>query len=108
MEYNAKLVFHIPCKAWDNGLTDIDYKAFKQILLNDLAAIGLTNSYTVSAAAYYKGREYEELLLTVFCENQYKDKAAETFRQAFRRHNDIMRQEAFAYECNGNLTVEEL
>lgn len=108
MEYSVKLVFHIPCKAWDNGLIDVDYNTFKQILLENLSAIGLVNSYTVSATGHYKGREYDELLLTVFCENQYKDKAIEIFRQAFHKHNDFMQQEAFAYEHNDTLTVEEL
>lgn len=108
MDYNAKLTFHIPCAAWSNGLIEINYKAFKQYLLEGLAAIGLTSLYSVQAKGYYKGREYDEILLTVFCKEQDCDAAAEVFRQTFRVHNDLMRQEAFAYECNGVLVVENL
>lgn len=70
MQYNTKLVLHIPCMAWDNGLVEIDYKAFKNILLERLAEVGADSLYSIPAEGTYKGRVYDEILLTVFCEEQ--------------------------------------
>lgn len=109
MTLNTKIVLHIPLVAWkDHAITPIDYAAFKHLLLVALEDAGASSLYTVQATGYYKGREYAETLWTIFCEETDRDRIVEAFRRTFREHNDIMQQEAFAYECNGTLHVEEL
>lgn len=108
MEYKTKLVFHIPCAAWNNGLIAVNYNAFKQALIKAFAEIGLTSLYSVTVKGYYKGREYDEILLTVFSNLRGANAAVNAFRKCFEEHNDMMKQEAFAFERDGVLTVETL
>ncbi len=108
MEYKTKLVFHIPCATWNNGLIPVNYNAFKQILLEAFAEIGLTSLYTVSAKGYYKGREYDEILLTVFSSLRGANAAVNAFRKCFKERNNLMKQEALAFERDGVLIVEAL
>lgn len=108
MEYTTKLTLHVPRYAWENGLIPVAYGAFKERLLNALEAAGATSLYTQEATGYYKGREYGEVLWTVFCEEQDRGSIVEAFRETFKSENTYMKQEAFSYEANGVLTVEEL
>lgn len=108
MEYRTKLTLHVPCVTRDNGLIKVDYKSFKKRLLEELEAAGVTSFYTQAATGYYKGAEYDEVLWTVFCDPERKDTIIDVFCRTFRESNSFLRQEAFAYECDGKLVVENL
>lgn len=108
MEYNTKLTLHAPCVAWEHNFVKIDCGTFKQYLISGLEAVGVTGFYTQSVTGHYKGREYDEVLWTVFCKEENKDKIIGIFRQAFYAYNEFLKQESFAYECNGTMIIEEL
>ena len=107
--YKEKLVLHIPHYAWENEqLVKIDYASFKEYLYEQLKEIGLISWYSADARGYYKGREYDEELLTVFCDEPMRDTIIEVFERTYFDLRDLMRQEAFAYECDGTLHVTDL
>ncbi len=109
MTYDTKLTLHVPCVAKESGgLVKINYEEFKSRLIKALADVGVNSYYTQAATGYYDGAEYDEVLWTVYCEKQDGDKIAEALCRTFRESNDILKQEAFAYERNGVMTVENL
>lgn len=104
--YNTKLVLHIPRFAWENDrLVDIDYPQLKKRVFGRLITLGITGWYTTDSVGYYKGRGYDQELLTVFCAESEADAVIGAFREAFFETRDTMRQEAFAYERDGALIV---
>jgi hypothetical protein len=106
-EYTSKLVFHIPHYAWENeSLVEVDYKSFKKNFCGRLLDEGFTSWCTTSARGYYKGREAEEELLTLFC-NDNAEAAISAFKTAVSESKSILRQEEYAYEHNGVLYVGE-
>ena len=107
--YQTKLVLHIPHYAWENErLVKIDHASFKAYIGEQLTKVGIISWYTTMACGYYKGREFDEELLTVFCDESMKDDITEIFKHAYFDMRALMRQEAFAYECNGTLCITEL
>ena len=110
MELRNKLVFHIPEKAWQQDhLEDIDVDFAVGKLAQSLNNAGTDSFYTQEVIGCYKGRHYPERLMVVFCDDA--DKAtdlADIFKRWFRESNGVLRQEAFSYELNGALFVEEL
>ena len=104
------MVFHIPEKAWQQDrLEDIDVDFAVDKLAQSLNTAGTDSFYTQEVTGYYKGRHYPEQIMVVFCDDT--DKAtvlADIFTRWFRENNGILRQEAFSYELNGALFVEEL
>ncbi len=105
MEYSEKLTLHIPHYKWDGKLIPIDYLYFTQKIIGRLAEIGIDGCYSVAVTGYYKGRSYDEDLLTVYCKNDQVDKAVNIFRQSYGDTNDTMQQECFAYEYNDKMYV---
>ena len=107
--YRVKLVLHIPHYAWENDqLVKIDYTYFKEYLYKQFEEIGLMSWYSTDARGYYKGREFAEELLTVFCHKEIRDVVIDVFRRTYFELRAVMRQEAFAYECSGVLYVVAL
>lgn len=104
--YRTKLVLHIPHYAWENEqLVEIDHARFKEYLYEQLTGMGLISWYSTDARGYYKGREFAEELLTIFCDESVKDEVTEVFCRTYFALREVMRQEAFAYECDGVLYV---
>lgn len=108
MSYEMKLTLHIPLYSWNGELTPIDAESFKEKLIARFKVIGIDSFYFTSATGYYKGRGYNEALLTVFCEKDKAERVVEIFKQVYNENNHIMKQESFAYEMNGVLYVVEL
>lgn len=106
---DTKLVLHIPHFAWEDGtLVPIDHLLFNRKLYAVLQEIGVDSWYVTKAQGFYKGRDYEEELLTVFCHGKDADAIADRFCMGFLENRDLMQQEAFAYERNGQLVIVEL
>jgi hypothetical protein len=104
--FNNKLALHIPHFAWEDGkLIDIEYDRLKDRLSEKLCELGIDGWFSVPATGYYKGRAYEQEILTVFCNDQQKEAVIEAFRNSYFELKDVMRQEAFAYECNTRLSI---
>ena len=53
----------------------------------------------------YNSRVYDELLITVFADNS---EAVDVFRKWFLKNSHILCQEAFAYEINNKMIIEEV
>ena len=109
MELKNKLVLHIPEKAWcENHMEDIDIDAEMGDLLHKLENAGVSSFYIQNVTGYYKGREYPERLLVIFCDFISKASAlVNVFENWLLSHNGMLRQEAFSYEWNGELIVKE-
>lgn len=99
-----KYVLHIPCCKWDNGKYEpVDAAAVVDILGRKLSEYGIDSMYYDKTMGRYKGREYEQLLVTVFCNEVDVGKI---FLEICRESD--LQQEAYAYEYNGKLYVCEL
>ena len=109
MELKNKLVLHIPEKAWrKNRLEDIDIDAEMGDLLGDLENAGASSFYIQKVTGYYKGRQYPERILVIFCDSASEASAlADVFESWFLSHNSVLCQEAFSYERNRALIVKQ-
>lgn len=109
MESRNRLAFHIPEKAWrENRLEDIDIDVEMGDLLCGLENAGASSFYIQKVAGYYKGRQYPERILVIFCDSANEASAlADVFESWFLSHNGALRQEAFFYERNGTLVVKQ-
>ncbi|WP_407394227.1 hypothetical protein [Methanobrevibacter sp.] len=66
---------------------------------------GFDSLYMSEVKSFYKSREYEELLIILFTSGD--DFPEEIFREWFAKSNHVLGQEAFAYECNGKMYIQE-
>ena len=105
MELDCRYVLHIPLSKWENG-------KIKSLMVDDviaelislLEAEGFDSFYVTKVESYYKSRKYDELLVTIFAGDG--DGPCEIFRRWFLAHNDVLRQEAFAFEINNRMIIE--
>lgn len=105
--FDTKIVLHIPHFAFsDGGLVEIDCYGFCKALCERMNGNGITDWYETNAFGRYKGRRYDQELWTLFVRPDQKDVVLESFREMFSEWNDVLQQEAFAYELNGVLHVE--
>ena len=104
-----KLVFHVPLKAWADGrLIDIPARDRADQLAEDLEGIGVSSFYITTCEGVYSGRKYPEMLITAFCDDDHAPVAATLFEAWAAQNNDDLRQEAYAYEKDGEMTVIKL
>ena len=105
IELDEKYVFHIPLyKYVDGKLVRIEIDE----ILNDLIILfhqnGFDSLYMTKIKSYYKARLYDEILLTIF--SSAKSPVA-IFEEWFRINNDLLGQEAFAYEIGDRMIIFE-
>ena len=104
-KYQHKAVLHIPQQAWVDGeLVDLDLTEALEKLSENLEAAGITSYYETQATGHYKGRSYPEMLLTIFGTAE-TSVAVNVFMLWYGANRDTLRQEAFAYELDGELFV---
>lgn len=107
LELTEKYVFHIPLyKYVEDELVSIEIDDILDELISDLSENGFENFYLTKAKAHYKSRCFNELLLTIFTSSS-KSPAA-IFEKWFRNNNDVLGQEAFAYESANTMIIHEL
>lgn len=105
-KYGTKLVLHIPHFKWQDGrLVAIDYAGFKGLLEEGLAKSGAESWYCSMVRANYRGREYDEELITVFVDSVSADSVVRVFKEAVSQKAHELQQEAYAYEINHELFV---
>ena len=105
-EFSRKYVFHIPLCEYDgDGLVEIDINEILENLINRLNEKGFDSLYVTRVEGHYKSRRFDELLLTLFCDG---DEPETIFSDWFRHNNDVLKQEAFAFECGDRMYVEKL
>lgn len=108
MIFNNKIILHIPEQAWINDkLQDIPIRKLIDILTVRLQDAGFHSFYITRVKSFYKGRSYPEKLITLYCADEY-EKVIDIFSDWFIENNNLLRQEAFAYEYNNSLCIKEL
>ncbi len=111
---DKKYVFHIPLYKFENNdFVLIDINNILDDLINQLNQNGYDSFYIMNGKGYYKSQAFDELLITVFIsQEQLKIKNQEfpdsIFKNWFKRNNNILKQEAFAYEYENNMFIWEL
>ena len=106
IELTEKYVLHIPLyKYVDDELVLIEIDNLLDDLISDLSENGFENFYLTKAKVHYKSRCFDELLITIFTSS---NSPVEIFERWFRNNNDVLCQEAFAWECRNSLFICEL
>lgn len=101
-ELNKKYVFHIPLyKYEDNELILIE---IDDILDDLIYQLGSESLYMTKVKSVYKKRMYDEILLTIFT----NESPEFVFEKWFEENNDMLCQEAFAYELGDSMIIKKL
>ena len=103
---DSKIVLHIPHFAVvDESLVAVDYHGFLSRLEGALMDFGMDSWYISNALSCYKGKVFDESLLTVFASGDYADCIIDIFKEVIEECKDEMKQEAYAYEDSGKLFI---
>ena len=103
MILDKKYVLHIPLSKYENDeLVSIDIDS---ILDELIANLNQNSFYITKVESYYKNRQYDELLITIFTDGN--DAIEDIFKNWFLKNNNILKQEEYAYEINNNLIIEK-
>lgn len=114
IELDEKYIFHIPLYKYENNeLVKINITDILDDLINQLNQEGYDSLYIMKVKGYYKSRGFDELLLTIFIseeqlKRQNQDSPEIVFKDWFKINNNILRQEALAYECNNKMFICEI
>ncbi|MBR0270694.1 MAG: hypothetical protein IJQ68_01695 [Methanobrevibacter sp.] len=107
IKLNKKYVFHIPQYKFENDkLIAIDTEKLIEEFISTLNENGYTSTYLSDVKSYYKNKSYTETLITLFTTQE--NEPEKLFRQFFHKNNSILKQEAFAYECEDKMFIEDL
>lgn len=107
IKLDKKYVFHIPkYKIWKLKINSCPHRRYNKEFITKLNENGYTSAYLTEAKSYYKNRTYDEILITLFTSS--KNNPEKIFRKFFTENNSILKQEAFAYECDNRMFIEEL
>ena len=97
MELDKKYVFHVPIyKFFKMGLIPIEYEEVLDVLIDRFNQDGYGSLYITEVKGFYKSREFDELLITIFT-SSYDDLPELIFKNWFIENNDVLGQEAFVY-----------
>lgn len=112
VELDRKYVFHIPLyKYVDDELIAIDTDDIIGKLIAQLNENGYDSAYLTDVKGYYKSRRFDEVLITLFVSADFltNHKHPEAiFKEWFIESNDLLEQEAFAYECGNKMHIKKL
>ena len=98
-----KISFHIPGFKYVEGkMLNIYLDDFKAALYDELQKVGIEAFYAEKAMGYYKGREYPQEIITVFFE---KEDVLGCFVRTVYSMRESLKQEAYAYELNGQMQI---
>ena len=100
-----QISFHIPGFKYIEGkMLNIYLDDFKALLNSELKKVGIEAFYAEKAVGYYKGREYQQEIITVFFN---KEDVLGCFARTVYSMRDSLNQEAYAYELNGKMYIYE-
>ena len=107
IELTEKYVLHIPLsKCEDDMVVDLNMDEILEDLISQLDMKGFDSFYITKVQSHYKSRIFDEVLITIFTDSG-RDLVG-LFRNWFLKNNNVLRQEAFAYERNNRLVIEKL
>ena len=100
---DKKCVFHVPLFKFEDGnLMRIDCDVIRD-LVDRLDSHSL---YITKVKSHYRNRSYDELLFTLFTSSD--EHPEEIFKCWFKKNNDVLCQESFAFELDGKMYIERL
>ncbi len=103
---NRRYVLHIPLyKNIGENLEKIEMDEILAELIERLDEKAHDSFYVTNVESHYKKRTFDEMLLTVFSDSEDIE---EIFRRWFVENNHILCQEAYAFEHNSTLCIENL
>ena len=106
IELRRKYVFHLPLYRYENdNLIALKIDDLLDDLTDEFIKSGFENFYVTEAKAHYRKRSFDELLITMFADSASPEMI---FKEWFRENNDVLGQEAFAWECGNSLFIEKL
>lgn len=114
IELNQKYVFHIPLYKYENNeLVHIDIDDALDELLDQFEENGYDTLYISEVKGLYKSHLFDEILMTIFLSTERLAKDNQEFpdrifKKWFKKNNDILGQEAYAYEQNNKMFVGKL
>ena len=98
-----KISFHIPGFKYVEGkMLNIYLDDFKAALNKELEKVGIEAFYAEKSVDYYKGRAYGQEIITVFFE---KEDVLGCFVRTVYSMRESLKQEAYAYELNGQMRI---
>lgn len=106
-----KFVFHIPLYKYVNGeLIAIDIDDVLNDLFDDFKNNGHGSAYFTNVKSLYKSKIFDEVLITIFTSSEAISKKTpeNIFKEWFIKNNNVLQQEAFAYECGNSMFIEDL
>ena len=102
-ELEKKYVFHVPLyKYVDGELVLIEIEDILEELFAQFYSNGFDSLYMAKIKSYYKKRLYDEILITIFTSG---DSPVCIFEEWFRKNNDVLCQEALAYEIGCRMVI---
>lgn len=106
LKLKRKYVFHIPLFRFVcDEIEAVEIDELLNDLLDTFNREGFENFYISKVQAYYKKRSFDELLITMFADS---DLPEDIFERWFLKNNDVLCQEAFAYECGNSMIIRDL
>ena len=106
---DKRYVFHIPSFKFVNcTLVPISIEDSINQIIDELAKNGYDSLYITHAKGYYRTRCFDEILITLFTSDENKKLPEVIFKEWFLKNNNILKQEAFAYEINNEMFIEEI
>ncbi len=112
VELDKKYVFHIPLyKYVDNELIALDMDDIIDELIMQFSEKGYDSLYMSMVKGYYKTRCFDEIIITLYVSSEFLEKhefPESIFKEWFRKNNELLGQEEFAYECGNKMHIEKL
>lgn len=106
---SEKYVLHIPLHKFENGkISSLDIDGPLNSLVERLNEEGFDGFYTQNVKSHYKSRVFDELLITVYTSGDRKDLLEDIFCDWFETSNEILAQEAYAFERNDQLIIRKI
>ncbi len=101
---DKKYVFHIPLFKYEDG--ELIRLPIDSLLDDLIGQLGHNSLYITKVESYYESRRFDEILVTLFVTSD--ENPEEIFKDWFRKNNNVLRQESFAFECQNEMHILEL
>ena len=107
IELTERYVLHIPLSKFeDSVVVELNIDENLDDLIGQLDSNGFDSFYIAKVQSHYKSRIFDEVLITIFTDSSRE--LIGLFRNWFLKNNNVLKQEAFAYERNNSLVIEKL
>ncbi|MBR0472832.1 MAG: hypothetical protein IJI98_09080 [Methanosphaera sp.] len=106
---NQKYVLHIPCYKYQEGkLISLKNENIIDQLIEKLNREGYNSFYITEVKGHYKTRSFNEILITIFTNQEERTTPDKIVREWYQENNNILPHESYAYEHGNKMIIEEL